>query len=65
MSSKISLAGRGMLIKAIHRRYELYYIKDVTGAICKCTTKAFYVPELQQDLLAGALGRALLNAFIE
>ena len=29
------------------------------GRTTKCKTKAFYVPELQQDLLAG---RALLNA---
>ena len=37
-----------------------YYIKDVTGAIHNSQRNSiFYVPELQQDLLAGT---ALLNA---
>ena len=58
-SVKISLACRGMLIKATHGEYKSYYIKDVTGENHKCTTKALYVQELQQDLLAGT---ALLNA---
>ena len=47
-SVKISLAcracSRGMSIKATHGGYKSYYIKDVTGALHKCTTKAFYVP---------------------
>ena len=46
-------------MKATHGGYKSYYIKDVTGAIHKCTTKAFDVLLLQQDLLAG---RALLDA---
>ena len=48
-----------MSIKATRSGYKTYYIKDATGAIEKCTTASFYVPDLQQDLLAG---RALSKA---
>ena len=54
---KISLAGKDMSISG----YKSYFIKDETGAIPKCTTtsKAFFVPDLQHDLLGG---RALVTA---
>ena len=42
-----------------HSGYKSYFIKDVTGAIHKCTTEAFFVPDLQHDLLGG---RALVTA---
>jgi hypothetical protein len=58
-SVPINLAGRGMSIKATHSGLKTYYIKDATGAVHKCTTKAYFVPDLEQDLLAG---RALINA---
>ena len=58
-STKISLAGKGMSIQATHSGRKTYYIRDATGSIHKCTTRAFYVPDLDQDLLAG---RALLEA---
>ena len=35
---KISVAGKEMSSKATHSGYESYFIKDVTGAIHKCTT---------------------------
>ena len=58
---KINLAGKAMTIKATHSGYKSYYIKDVTRAVHKCTTKAFFVtvPDLQSDLLGG---RALVTA---
>ena len=46
-SAKISLDGKAISIKATHSGYKSYYIKDVTGAIHKCTSstaKAFFVP---------------------
>ena len=55
---KISLAGKEMSIKATDSGNKSYFIKDVTGAIHKCTTKAFFVPDLQHDLLGG---RALVT----
>ena len=58
-SVPISLAGRGMSIKATHSGFKTYYIKDITGAVHPCTTKSYYVPDLEQDLLAG---RSLINA---
>ena len=43
-SVKISLASRGLSIKAIHREYKSFYIKDITAATHhlnhKCTAKA-------------------------
>ena len=58
-SVKISLAGKEMSIKATHSGYKSYFIKYVTRAIRRCTTKAFFVPDLQHDLLGG---RVLLTA---
>ena len=58
-SVKINLAGKAMSIKATHSGYKSYYIKDVTRAIHKYTTKAFFVPDLQNDLLGE---RALVTA---
>ena len=51
-----------MLIMATHSGLKTYFIKDVTGAIHQCTIKAYFVPDLEQDLLAGQPGRALINA---
>ena len=48
-SVKISLAGKEMSIKATHSGIKSYLIKDVTRAIHKCTTKEFFVPDLQHD----------------
>ena len=58
-SVKLNLAGKAMSNKATYSGYKSYYIKDVTGAIHKCTTKAFFVLDLQSDLLGG---RALVTA---
>ena len=38
---KINLAIREMWIKMIHGGFKTYYIKDATGVIHKCTTKAY------------------------
>ena len=45
-SVKISLACRGLSIKATHRGYKTYYITvtDVTGVVHKCTTKSYFGP---------------------
>ena len=55
----IQCAGDGMSIKATHSGHKTYYGLDATGAIRPITTEAFYVPDLDQDLLSG---RALVNA---
>ena len=45
---------KGMsIIKANHVGFKTKIIKDVTGAIHKCTTKAYYAQGLNQDLFAG------------
>ena len=56
---KIQLAGEGMSIRSTHSGEKTYYALDAMGTIRPITTKAFYVPELDQDLLAG---RALTKA---
>lgn len=56
---KIHLAGEGMHIKTTHVGRKTYYVRDVTGSIRPVTTKAFYAPELNQNLLSG---RSLINA---
>lgn len=55
----IQLAGAGMSMKATHTGRKTYYAVDVTGTIRPITTKAFYVPDLEQDLLGG---RALIKS---
>ena len=55
----IQLAGEGMSMKATHTGSKTYYAVDSTGTIRPITTKAFYVPDLEQDLLGG---RALIKA---
>ena len=55
----IQLAGEGMSMKATHTGRKTYYAVDATGTIRPITTKAFYVPDLEQDLLAG---RALIKS---
>ena len=55
----IQLAGDGMSIKASHVGRKTYYAVDATGTIRPITTKAYYVPDLEQDLLGG---RALIKA---
>jgi len=57
----IQLAGEGMSMKATHSGRKTYYAVDATGTIRPITTKAFYVPELEQDLLGG---RALIKSKI-
>jgi len=48
-----------MTIKSSHTGYKTYYATDVTGTIRPIRTKAYYVPELDQDLLGG---RALIHS---
>ena len=55
----VQLAGEGMSIKASHVGRKTYYAVDVTGSIRPITTKAYYVPDLEQDLLSG---RSLIKA---
>ena len=59
MVVKIHLAAKGMHINSSHVGYETYYVRVATGSIQPVTTKAFYVPGLEQDLLGG---RALIRA---
>ena len=56
---KIHLAGKGMHINSIRVGLKTHYVRVVTGAIQPITTKAFYVPGFNQDLLGG---RALIKA---
>ena len=55
----IQLAGEGMSMKATHTGRKTCYAVDATGTIRPITTKAFYVPNLEQDLLGG---RALIRS---
>ena len=55
----IQLAGEGMSMKATHTGHKTYYAVDATGTIRPITTKALYVPDLEQDLLGG---RALIRS---
>ena len=55
----IQLAGKGSLLRSSHIGDKTYYVLDVTGSVRPITTRAFYVKELQRDLLGG---RALVNA---
>jgi hypothetical protein len=57
----IKVAGDGMSIKSTHSRDKTHYALDATGAIRPIKTKAFYVPDLDQDLLAGRASRLLFN----
>ena len=56
---KIQLAGDKMFIKSTHSGRKTHYALDATGTIRPITTEAFYVPDLDQDLLAG---RALVQS---
>ena len=55
----IQLAGAGMSLKSTHSGHKTYYAVDATGTIRPVTTRAFYVPDLEQDLLGG---RALIKS---
>ena len=61
-SVKNMLAVREILIKVTHDGYKSYYIKDVTGAIHKCTTKAFsyMVGKAHQEIRARSRKHAQL-----
>ena len=48
----IQLAGDGMSIKSTHSGDKTYYAVDATGAIRPIATKAIYVPDNEQNLLA-------------
>ncbi len=55
----LQLAMAGVTIKSSHVGTKTYYVYDRTGACRPISTQAYYVKELNQDLLAG---RGLTNA---
>jgi hypothetical protein len=55
----IQLAMAGVTMKSSHVGTKTYYVYDRTGTVRPISTQAYYVKELNQDLLAG---RGLTNA---
>jgi hypothetical protein len=55
----IQLAAAGATMKSLHVGTKTYYVYDRTGTLRPVHTKAYYVKELNQDLLAG---RGLTNS---
>ena len=55
----IQLAMAGVTMKSSHVGTKTYYVYDRTGTLRPISTQAYYVKELNQDLLAG---RGLTNA---
>jgi len=49
----IQLAMAGVTMKSSHVGTKTYYVYDRTGSLRTVSTKAYYVKELNQDLLAG------------
>jgi hypothetical protein len=49
----IQLAMDGMTMQSTYIGFKTYYVYDRTGSIRPITTRALYVKELKQDLLAG------------
>jgi hypothetical protein len=47
----IQLAMSGATTKSTHVSMKMYYVYDRTGTLLPTTTKAYYVKELNQDLL--------------
>ncbi len=55
----IQLAMAGATMKSTHVGIKTYYVYDRTGTLRPISTKAYYVKELNQDLLGGS---TLINA---